>query len=94
MTHDDQVDGLCYDDCSESTRTREGKQMRHVPAHYDGTKVVLDEPVTLPVNTPLEVVVPDSPEEGTQLREGTFLASLPVLTRIWTNSADAEYDKL
>ena len=68
--------------------------MKHVPAHYDGTKVVLDEPVTLPVNTPLEVVVPDSPAESTQLREETFLASLPVLTRIWTNSADAEYDKL
>ena len=68
--------------------------MRHVPAHYDGTKVVLDEPVTLPVNTPLEVVVPDAPEDRTRLREGTFLASLPVLTRIWTNSADAEYDKL
>ncbi len=68
--------------------------MKHVPAHYDGTKVVLDEPVTLPVNTPLEIVVPDSLEESTQLREGTFLASLPVLTKIWTNSADAEYDKL
>ena len=68
--------------------------MKHVAAHYDGTKVVLDEPVTLPVNTPLEVVVPDSPEESTQLREETFLASLPALTRIWTNSADAEYDKL
>ena len=68
--------------------------MKHVAAHYDGTKVVLDEPVTLPANTPLEVVVPDSPEESTQLREETFLASLPVLTRIWTNSADAEYDKL
>ena len=38
--------------------------MRHVPAHYDGTKVVLDEPVALPVNTPLEVVVPDAPEES------------------------------
>ena len=68
--------------------------MKHVPAHYDGTKVVMDEPVTLPVNTPLEVVVPDSPEESTQLREGTLLASLQALTRIWTNPADAEYDKL
>ncbi len=68
--------------------------MKHVPAHYDGTKVVLDEPVTLPVNTPLEVVIPDSPEESTQLREETFLASLPILTKVWANSADAEYDKL
>ncbi len=68
--------------------------MKHIPAHYDGTKVVLDEPVTLPVNTPLEVVIPDSPEESTQLGQGTFLASLPVLTKIWTNSADSEYDKL
>ena len=68
--------------------------MKHVSAHYDGIKVVLDEPVTLPVDTPLEVVIPDSPEESTRLREGTFPASLPVLTKIWTNSADAEYDKL
>ena len=68
--------------------------MKHVPAHYDGTKVVLDEPVTLPINTPLEVVIPDSPEESTQLREATFLASLPILTKVWANSADAEYDKL
>ena len=68
--------------------------MKHVPAHYDGEKVVLDESVTLPVNAPLEVVVPDSHEDSMQLRGGTFLASLPVLTRIWTNSADAEYDKL
>jgi hypothetical protein len=68
--------------------------MKHVPAHYDGEKVVLDEPVTLPLNTPLEIVIPDSPEESTRLREGIFLASLPVLTKIWTNSADAEYDKL
>ena len=68
--------------------------MKHVPAHYDGTKIVLDKPVTIPVDTPLEVVVPDSPKESLQLREATFLASLPVLTRIWTNSADAEYDKL
>ena len=68
--------------------------MKHVPAHYDGEKVVLDEPVTLPLNTPLEIVIPDSLEESTRLREGIFLASLPVLTKIWTNSADAEYDKL
>lgn len=68
--------------------------MKHVSAHYDGIKVVLDEAVTLPVDTPLEVVIPDSPEESAQLREGTFLASLPVLSKIWTNSADAEYDKL
>ena len=68
--------------------------MKHVSAHYDGIKVVLDESVTLSVDTPLEVVIPDSPEESTRLREGTFLASLPVLTKIWTNSADAEYDKL
>ena len=68
--------------------------MKHVSAYYDGEKVVMNESLTLPVNTPLEVVIPDSPEETTQLREETFLASLPVLTRIWANVADAEYDKL
>jgi len=78
MTQDDHVGILCYDEFPESTdRPSGGWKMKHVPAHYDGTKVV-----------------PDSPEEGTQLREGTFLASLPVLTRIWTNPADAEYDQL
>lgn len=68
--------------------------MKHVSAHYDGEKVVVNESLALPVNTPLEVVIPGSPEETTQLREETFLASLPVLTRIWANLADAEYDKL
>ena len=67
--------------------------MKHVAAHYDGEKVVLDEPVRLPVNTPLEVVIPDSEEEGKLLREGAFLASLPVLEKIWKNSA-AAYDNL
>jgi hypothetical protein len=68
--------------------------MKHVPAHYDGEKVVLDEPVTLPVNTPLEVVILDSSEESARLREGLFLASLPVLSKIWANPTDSEYDRL
>jgi hypothetical protein len=68
--------------------------MRHVSAHYDGEKVVLDEPVSLLANTQVEVVIPDSKEELTTLRTDVFLASVPSLTRMWDNPHDAEYDKL
>lgn len=68
--------------------------MKHVPAHYDGEKVVLDEPVTLAANTPVEVVIPDSEEEKARLRMAVFLASMPSLTKIWANPRDAEYDDL
>jgi hypothetical protein len=68
--------------------------MKHVAAHYDGEKVILDEPVSLPANTPVEVVIPASKEERDRLRAGTFLASVPSLKKIWGNLKDAEYDKL
>ena len=68
--------------------------MRHISAHYDGEKVILDEPVSLSVNTQVEVVIPDSKEELTTFRTDVFLASLPSLTRIWDNPRDAEYDEL
>jgi len=68
--------------------------MRHILAHYDGEKVVLDEPVALSANTPVEVVIPDSQEELVVLRTDTSLASFPSLTQIWNNPRDAEYDKL
>jgi hypothetical protein len=68
--------------------------VKHVAAHYDGEKIVLDEPVALPANTPVEVVIPDSKEERDRLRAGTFLASVPSLKKIWENPKDAEYDKL
>ena len=68
--------------------------MRHIPAHYDGEKVVLDEPVSLSANTPVEVVIPDTREELMALKTDVSLASLPSLTRIRDNPRDAEYDKL
>lgn len=68
--------------------------MRHVPAHYDGGKIVLDEPVLLSANTPVEVVIPDSQEELMALKTDVFLASLPSLAQIWNNPRDAEYDRL
>jgi hypothetical protein len=68
--------------------------MRHISAHYDGEKVILDEPVSLSANTQVEVVIPDSKEELTTLRTDVFLASIPSLTRMWGNPRDAEYDKL
>ncbi|MBS0180877.1 MAG: hypothetical protein JSS39_00615 [Nitrospira sp.] len=68
--------------------------MRHISAHYDGEKVVLDEPVSLSANTPVEVVIPDSQEDLMALKTDVSHASLPSLARIWNNSRDAEYDKL
>lgn len=68
--------------------------MRHVPAHYDGEKIVLDEPVSLSANTPVEVVIPDSQEDLMALKTDVLLASLPSLAQIWNNPSDAEYDKL
>ena len=68
--------------------------MRHVSAHYDGEKVVLDEPVSLSANTPVEVVIPDSQEDMIALKTDVSLASLPSLTRIWNNPRDADYDRL
>jgi hypothetical protein len=69
--------------------------MKHLPAHYDGEKVVLDELVRIPANTPVEVVIPDSSEEETGLlRQGLFLASLPALQKIWLNPGDSAYDTL
>ena len=68
--------------------------MKHVAAHYDGEKVILDEPVSLSANTPVEVVIPDSEDEKARLRTGVFLAAVPSLKKIWANPRDAEYDRL
>lgn len=68
--------------------------MRHIPAHYDGEKVILGEPVSLSANTPVEVVIPDSQDDLMALKADVSLTSLPSLTRIWDNPRDAEYDKL
>ncbi|MCP9448311.1 MAG: hypothetical protein NNA22_12180 [Nitrospira sp.] len=68
--------------------------MKHVAAHYDGEKVVLDEPLSLPANTPVEVIVPDSLNEIEHLRKGLFLASMPALKKVWDNPDDAVYDNL
>ena len=68
--------------------------MKHYRAHFDGTKVVFDEPVRIFPNTILEVVVPDTEQDARRLGEAVFLASLPVLQSIWDNPKDAEYDSL
>lgn len=71
-----------------------GEERNTSPPHYDGEKIILDEPVTLSANTPVEVVIPDSEDEKVRLRTGVFLASLPSLKKIWANPRDAEYDRL
>lgn len=68
--------------------------MKHVLGHFDGEKVVLDEPLSIPRDTPVEVVVPDSREETARLSADLYLASLPSLKKIWDNPDDARYDAL
>ena len=67
--------------------------MKHVSAHYDGEKIILDEPISLSANTPVKVVIPDAEDEKARLRTGVFLASLPSLKKIWANPRDAEYTR-
>lgn len=46
--------------CRYAYQRSENQAMKHVSTHYHGEKVVLDEPVSLSTNTPVEVVIPDS----------------------------------
>ena len=67
--------------------------MKAIKAHYDGHVVVPEEPINLPVNTPVRVLVPEADDSAVitkafaQLSETSF-------SRIWDNDEDAAYDKL
>ena len=67
--------------------------MKAIKAHYDGRVIVPEEPVNLPVNTPVCVVVPET-ESFTEITEGFSNLSEPSFSRIWDNDEDAAYDKL
>jgi hypothetical protein len=67
--------------------------MKAIKAHYDGRVIVPEEPIDLPANTPVRVLVPEteSPAEVTKAFSKLSEASFK---RIWDNDEDAAYDKL
>ena len=67
--------------------------MKAIKAHYDGHVVVPEEPIDLPVNTPVRVLVPDADESGAIVKAFANLSE-PSFDRIWDNDEDSAYDKL
>ena len=67
--------------------------MKAIKAHYDGRVIIPEEPIDLPANTPVRVLVPEaeSPAEITKAFSNISEASF---SRIWDNDEDAAYDKL
>jgi hypothetical protein len=67
--------------------------MKAIKARYDGHVIVPEEPVDLPVNTPVRVLLPDSNDPVT-LSKAFANISEASFSRIWDNDEDAAYDKL
>jgi hypothetical protein len=67
--------------------------MKAIKAHYDGRVVVPEEPVNLPVNTPVQVLVPDA-DDSVDITKDFASLSETSFSRIWDNDEDAAYDKL
>ena len=67
--------------------------MKAIKARYDGKVVVPEEPVDLPANTPVRVLIP---EAGDTEEVGKLFAKLsePSFKGIWDNEEDAVYDQL
>ena len=63
-----------------------------IPAHYDGTTIQLDVPVTLEPNTRLLVTILDQADSGADLVYAMMSASAASLARVWDNDEDAIYD--
>jgi hypothetical protein len=70
--------------------------MKTVDAHFDGKKIVLDEPVELTTSTKLKVIVAEDGEtfSDEDLSRWLLRLSEPTFARVWDNARDAEYDKL
>ena len=65
-----------------------------VPAHFDGSQILLDVEIELKRNTPLLItILPREPSNEMLVREA-MRASESALTRIWENDEDAVYDAL
>ena len=67
--------------------------MKAIKAHYDGHVIVPEEPVNLPANTPVRVLVPESDDSADITREFSKLSEAS-FSRVWDNEDDAVYDKL
>ena len=70
--------------------------MKTLNAHFDGQKIVLDEPVKLTPNTKLMVVVAEDGEDFAQddLIQLCSRLSETAFAKVWDNPRDADYDKL
>ena len=67
--------------------------MKAIKAHFDGHVVVPEEPVNLPANTPVQVLVPEADDSAVFTKEFAQLSE-PSFSRIWDNDEDAAYDNL
>ena len=67
--------------------------MKAIKAHYDGRVVVPEEPIDLPANTPVRVLVPEA-DDSVAITKSFANLSEPSFSRIWDNDEDAAYDKL
>lgn len=68
--------------------------MKAIKAHYDGRVIVPEEPVDLPANTPVRVLVPEADDDAAVITKAFAQLSEPSFSRIWDNDEDAAYDKL
>ena len=68
--------------------------MKAIKAHYNGYVIVPEEPVDLPANTPVRVLVPEVDDDAAVITEAFAQLSETSFSRIWDNDEDAAYDKL
>jgi hypothetical protein len=67
--------------------------MKAIKARYDGHVIVPEEPIDLPANTPVGVLLPDA-DDSVALTKAFATISETSFSRIWDNDEDAAYDKL
>jgi hypothetical protein len=67
--------------------------MKAIKARYNGHVVIPEEPIDLPVNTAVQVLVPE-PDDSVEITKGFASLSETSFNRIWDNDDDADYDKL
>ena len=70
--------------------------MKTVAAHFDGKRIVLEEPVKLTAHTKLKVIVAEEGEtfSDDDLSRWCLRLSEPAFGKVWDNARDAEYDNL
>jgi hypothetical protein len=67
--------------------------VKTLSAHYDGKHIVLDEPVLLPPNTHVTVIVGEVGESGAEITDWCNEVAQNTFNKIWDNPLDASYDK-